>query len=136
MFVAKNQVRMHDMDMAGLLYFPRQFRFIHDTLEDFTAQEGIPFEKVFYKKNYMFVIVHCEADYFHPMRLGDMLEIHLLCKEIGKTSFALTYHIYRQDGLEVGQAKTVHVTIDKEKHAKIPIPSELKQVLEKHYSRS
>ena len=58
MFVAKNLVRMHDMDMAGLLYFPRQFRFVHDTLEDFMSQEGMPFESLFYEKDFMFVIVH------------------------------------------------------------------------------
>lgn len=135
MFVARNQVRLHDMDMAGLLYFPRQFRFVHDTLEDFMSQEGMAFETLFYDNDFMFVIVHCESDYFHPMKLGDHLEVHMLCKEIGKTSFTLLYHIYREDGLEVGRAKTVHVTIDKKKHKKIPIPKKLKTVLEKHYSR-
>ena len=135
MFVAKNQVRLHDMDMAGLLYFPRQFRFVHDTLEDFMALEGIAFEKMFYENDFMFVIVRCESDYFHPMKLGDKLEIHLHCKEIGRTSFTLLYHIYREDGLEVGRAKTVHVTIDKKMHKKIPVPKKLKTIFEKHSSR-
>ncbi|ADI37832.1 Thioesterase [Waddlia chondrophila 2032/99] len=135
MFVGKNQVRMHDMDMAGLLYFPRQFRFVHDTLEDFMSQEGMPFETLFYEKDFMFVIVHCESDYFHSMRLGDDLEVHMVCKEIGRTSFTLSYQIYREDGLEVGRAKTVHVTIDKKNRKKIPIPKLLKDVLMKHYSR-
>jgi 1,4-dihydroxy-2-naphthoyl-CoA hydrolase len=135
MFVAKNQVRLHDMDMAGLLYFPRQFRFVHDTLEDFMAQEGMPFEKLFLESAFIFVIVHCESDYFHPMKLGDKLEVHMLCQEIGTTSFTMLYHIYREDGLELGRVKSVHVTLDKKKHKKIPIPKVLKNILEKHYSR-
>lgn len=135
MFVAKNLVRMHDMDMAGLLYFPRQFRFVHDTLEDFMSQEGMPFESLFYEKEFMFVIVHCESDYFHPMKLGDHLEVHMVCKEIGRTSFTLLYHIYREDGLELGQAKSIHVTIDKKTRKKIPVPKPLKDVLMKHCCR-
>lgn len=133
MFIAKNQVRVHDMDMAGLLYFPRQFRFIHDTFEDFMTHEGMAFEKMFYNSDFMFVIVHCEADYFHPLKLGNRLEIHLICEKIGNSSFTLLYHIYREDGLEVGRAKTVHVTINKKLHQKILIPNELKKLLEKHY---
>jgi 1,4-dihydroxy-2-naphthoyl-CoA hydrolase len=134
MFTAKNQVRIHDMDMAGLLYFPRQFRFVHDALEDFMTQEELPFEQLFYHEDFMFVIVHCEADYLAPMKLGDRLEIQLHCKEIGTTSFTLLYHIYRENGEKVGQAKTVHVAINKKEHKKIPIPDPLLNILKKHYS--
>ena len=70
------------------------------------------------------------------MKLGDQLEVHMICKEVGRTSFTLLYQIYREDGLEVGRAKTVHVTIDKKEHKKIPVPKPLKDVLMKHYSRN
>ncbi len=120
------------MDLAGLLYFPRQFRFVHDALEDFMAQEGLPFEKIFHESPFMFVIVHCESDYLEAMKVGDHLEIHLHCQEVGTTSFTLGYRIFRDDGLEMGKAKTVHVALDKEKREKIPIPTELLKILKKH----
>lgn len=132
MYVTKNKVRLHDMDLAGLLYFPRQFRFVHDALEDFMANEGLPFEQIFHDSPFIFVIVRCESDYLVPMKVGDNLEIHLHCNKIGRTSFSLSYRIYRDDGLEMGKAKTVHVALNKKKHQKIPIPKKLLNILKKH----
>lgn len=131
MFIAKNQVRMHDTDMAGILYFPRQFRFAHDALEDFVASEGLSFNEVFLKEDFVFVIVHAEADYYKPLQIGDQLEIHLIIEKIGTTSFTIRYDIFSEQTL-VGRAKTVHVTLHGKKREKIPIPLKLRQKLKKH----
>ena len=127
---------MHDIDMAGILYFPRQFRFVHEALEDFMASEDFSFPKVFQFEDFMFVIVHCESDYLKSLIIGDRLEIHVDVSHIGNTSFTVNYNIYKDTGLHVGRAKTVHVTIDSRTRQKIPIPSKLKAVLEKHLSPS
>lgn len=131
MFIAKNQVRMHDTDMAGILYFPRQFRFAHDALEDFAASEGLSFNEVFLKEDFVFVVVHAEADYLKALRIGDQLDVHLMCERIGTTSFTVVYKIYRQKEL-VGTAKTVHVTLDSKTRESIPIPAQLRTKLELH----
>jgi 1,4-dihydroxy-2-naphthoyl-CoA hydrolase len=133
MFVAKNKVRMHDTDMAGILYFPRQFRFAHDALEDFVESEGFSFEQVFHKEGFVFVVVHCEADYTVPMIVGDLLDIHVSIEKIGTTSFTVNYQIYRRkDEMKVGAAKTVHVTLDRATRKKIPIPPKFLHILTKH----
>jgi 1,4-dihydroxy-2-naphthoyl-CoA hydrolase len=130
-FIAKNKVRMHDTDMAGILYFARQFRYAHDALEDLLEQEGISFHDLFTEETYAFVIVHCEGDYYMPLRVGDNLEIHLHVEHIGSTSFSLHYDIFRGAEL-VGTAKTVHVTIDRVERVKIPIPETLRNSLSKY----
>jgi len=132
MFVTKNLIRLHDIDMAGILYFPRQFRFVHEALEDFMESEGFSFKKIFNNGEFLFVIVHCESDYLVPLRLRDHLEIHVYVEDIGTTSFTLCYNIYQPSGLEVGKAKTVHVTINKKTMKKCSIPNVLRKVLEKH----
>lgn len=131
MFIAKNKVRMHDTDMAGILYFARQFRFAHDALEDFVESEGFDFDKVFHKENFVFVIVHCEADYYAPLRVGDKLNVHVTVEKIGSSSFTMNYRIYREE-LEVGSAKTVHVTLERSSRKKIPIPSGFREILKTH----
>lgn len=135
MFIALNQVRMHDTDMAGILYFPRQFRFAHDALEDFLAAHGVTFEHVFHKQEFVFVIVHAEADYLAPLTVGNHLEVHLNVDSIGTSSFTISYAIFKKDtkhqkSVLVGKAKTVHVTLDALTRKKIPIPSSLKEILE------
>lgn len=130
-FIAQNKVRMHDTDMAGILYFPRQFRFAHDALEDFIESQGMTFETVFRQEKFVFVIVHAEADYLIPLHVGDKLEVHLLVENIGITSFALNYQIFREKIL-VGTAKTVHVCLDSDSRTKVVIPERLKLSLEKY----
>ncbi|KAF3361608.1 1,4-dihydroxy-2-naphthoyl-CoA hydrolase [Chlamydiales bacterium STE3] len=131
-FIAKNKVRMHDTDMAGILYFARQFRFAHDALEDFFEQEtGTNFDDVFKKQKSAFVIVHCEADYFTPLAVGDPLDIHLLVNRIGQTSFTLFYKIFRKGHL-VGTVKTVHVAIKTDTRTKTEIPAMIRNALEKY----
>ena len=132
MFIGKNKVRMHDTDMAGILYFPRQFRFAHDALEDFIESEGLRFHDVFHKENFVFVIVHCEADYFCSLNVGDELNIHLSISHIGNTSFSVFYNIYRTDHTHVGTAKTIHVTLNRLTREKVVIPDMFRKILEKH----
>lgn len=132
MFIAHNKVRMHDTDMAGILYFANQFRFAHDALEDFAESEALGFDKVFHDEKFVFVIVHAEADYKSTLRVGDKLEVHLSVEHIGASSFSISYRIFKPGHILAGTAKTVHVTLDAKTRAKIHIPHELREVLKKH----
>ena len=132
-FISKNKVRMHDTDMAGILYFPRQFRFAHDALEDFLESEGKTFEQIFKQDKFVFVIVHAEADYYKSVRVGDKLDVHLSIEKIGNSSFTIDYKIYRIPKNElVGSAKTVHVCLTSDTREKVDIPSSLRPSLEKY----
>lgn len=133
MFVMKNKVRMHDTDMAGILYFPRQFRFCHEALEDFVETQGLSFNEVFNDKPFVFVIIHCEADYFAPLHVGDDLIVKLHLESLGSTSFVVGYTIYKElTNQLVGSAKTVHVTLDSATRTKIPVPDEIRKSFEKY----
>ena len=132
-FIAKNKVRMHDTDMAGILYFPRQFRFAHDALEDYMESEGMSFERIFKQEKFVFVIVHAEADYYLPLHVGDNIEVHLFIERIGNSSFTIGYKIYRIPAQElVGAAKTIHVALESESRKKVPIPDSLRTSLKKY----
>lgn len=135
-FIAKNKVRMHDTDMAGILYFARQFRFVHDTFEDFIESEGLNLYQMFQDSKFIFVIVHVEADYYHSLHVGDALDIHLSVERIGTTSFTLSYKIFRSlDNVLIGTAKTVHVCIDKDSRAKSSILPKFVKSLKKYLTK-
>lgn len=131
MYIARNKVRMHDTDMAGILYFARQFRFMHDAWEDLMEGEGVFFDHLFSGNDYAFVIVHAEADYLAPLKVGDHLEIHVKVDHIGTTSFTAGYQIYRTEVM-VGTGSTVHVAIDPVKRTKLPIPEQFRKILLKY----
>lgn len=128
---------MHDTDMAGILYFPRQFRFVHDALEDFSDTSGMPFAHIFHKEQFLFVVVHAESDYFVPLHVGDKLEIEVTIAAVGTSSFTVAYKIFKMDKtasqrILSGTAKTTHVTIDSKTRTKIPIPMRFKEFLDKN----
>ena len=128
---------MHDTDMAGILYFPRQFRFCHEALEDFVETQGLSFSEVFNKKDFVFVIRHCEADYLAPLFVGDALTIKMHLEGMGQSSFVIGYEIYREsDELLVGTAKTVHVTLDSKTRNKINVPEEIQESFKKYLKKS
>ena len=132
MFITTNKVRMHDTEIAGILYFARQFRFVHDALEDLVESEGLSFHKLFHESPFVFVVVHVEADYLTNLKVGDKLEIHVKVAEIGNSSFTIEYLIYREDNVLVGRAKTVHVSLESKSRKKIPLPKDLKNILIKY----
>lgn len=135
MFITKNTVRMHDVDIVGILYFPKQFRFAHEALEDFLESENMAFGKLLKQKDFLFVIVHCESDYLSPLTVGDKLEVHVFIEHIGKTSFTVAYDIYLENGRKAGSAKTVHVSLDHKTRSKISIPESLLHLLHKHHKK-
>ena len=131
-FKTTNKVRMHDTDMAGILYFPRIFRFVHDALEDLMKSEGFPFEKMLRGSDFVFVIVHSEADYYSSLVVGDEIQVHARVEHSGVTSFTIVYEIYKLDHTHMGRVRTVHVTVDNVSRKKIPVPDILKSILEKY----
>lgn len=131
MFISYNKVRMHDTDMAGILYFARQFRFVHDALEDLVEKEGFNFNYLFRNSDYVFVIVHAESDYLKSVNVGDTLEVHVETESLGNSSFTLAYKIFT-GGVMIGKAKTVHVCLDAKTRTKIAIPDALRKVFEKY----
>jgi len=135
MYISQNRVRMHDTDMAGLLYFARQYRFAHDALEDFLQQEGLDFHEMFHENSFVFVIAHSEADYFLPVKVGDALQVSVEVENIGNSSFTMFYGIYLEDGKLMGTVRTVHVTLDAATRKKISIPESLKIHLVKHLKK-
>lgn len=124
---------MHDTDMAGIIFFAKQFRYVHDALEELMFALGISLDKLFHEDHFVFVIVHAEADYLAPLRVGDDLELHVAVEKIGSSSFTIAYEIFRiKDRLLVGTAKTVHVTLDSKTRTKIPLPAAFKYKLQKY----
>lgn len=138
MYIAYNKVRMHDIDMAGILYFPRQFRFVHDALEDFLETEGLSFLHVFYKEKLVLVVVHAEANYYSSLRVDDKIEVHISVESIGNSSFTTFYKIYKQGNEKIltGTAKTVHCAVDADTRQKIPVPDLIKKFLVQHLDPS
>lgn len=129
MFQSTDTVRMHDTDMAGILYFAKAYRFCHDAWETLLESKNLSIRTIFEEQPYHVVIVHSEADYKFPLKCGDKLTINITILKIGNSSFTVDYQIYKEKTLAIS-AKTVHVTIDAKTKTKIKIPEEIRTHLQ------
>lgn len=131
MFTYKTQIRLHDTDAAGILFFARQFSIAHDAYEQLLEKLGFSFPTMLKERSYFLPIVHAESDYKSPLFVGDRITITITVGHVGETSFSFEYAIRNQKNVLVGTAKTVHVTINKRSRTKIPLPKEIRRGLEK-----
>jgi acyl-CoA thioester hydrolase len=75
------------------------------------------------------ILAHAECDYKRPARYGDVLEIRLTVAEIGRSSFRYEYEIVDEQGRTVLTAKTVQVMYDYGAEKPVPIPDDIRRLL-------
>lgn len=132
MFSYALTVQLHHTDAYGIIFFANQFKFCHDAFQAFLDQVGLPLPPRRELVPTMLVIVHVEADYKVPVHVGDRLRIEVRVHAIGTTSIQMDYRIFNQHGIQVGGARTVHVTIDTATSAKVVVPEKYRVAFASH----
>jgi 1,4-dihydroxy-2-naphthoyl-CoA hydrolase len=130
MFIYQTKIKLHETDAAGLLFFSNQFKIIHDAYEGLLEKIGFGFAELIKEKPFFLPIVHAQADYKLPLFVGDLIEIQVTVENVGTTSFTFGYQLLDTRQNVVGTAQTVHVTIDKKTHQKIPLPVQMRSAIE------
>lgn len=77
------------------------------------------------------ILARVECDYRRPAKYGEVLEVRLRVAAIGRTSFQYEYEIVDQAGRSVLTAKTVQVMYDYGENRPVPIPVDIRAVLER-----
>ena len=90
-FQISRRVRFADTDPAGIVYFPRYFVMTNDLVEDWFAEAlHLPYRNIFEEGVRAVPLLHVEAKFTAPSRLGDMLDFSLGVSRLGTKSFNLT----------------------------------------------
>jgi len=125
MFESKTEVRVHDTDAAGAVFFANYFRMAHAAYEALMKSIGCGLDKIINQSDFLLPVVHAEADYKKGLCLGDELTISLKA-EVGKSSFVISYQFTDGLGNVAAELKTVHASIDRGTRKTIPIPEDIK----------
>jgi len=120
MFSYTKTIFLRDTDATGVLYFSEQLKFCQEAFEVYLSKK-FTLLQMLREHDFLLPIVHAEADYALPLRVGDEVEIQLSLKELGTSSFSLGFNILKA-GQEAGNAKIVHVALSKKTGKSIPIP--------------
>ena len=132
MFTANVKVYFYDADPAGIIFYASVFKYVHAAYEDFLRSLSTE-RNFFFDRDYILPIMHAEADYVRPIRVGDELRIDVVVSLLKSSSFEITYRFYIGDQF-AAMAKTVHVCVLKEKFEKIELPKDFHEKLKSHLS--
>jgi 1,4-dihydroxy-2-naphthoyl-CoA hydrolase len=107
-------VRFNEVDRAGIAFFGRVFEWCHEAYEELFSAAGLAMQEIFDRESWGMPLVHAEADYRRPMRLGDRLAIDVRVERVGSRSVTFAYTV-RGEGKAGGDiratARLVHAFI-------------------------
>ena len=114
----KRTVRFGETDAAGVVHFLELFRWCHETWEESLEKYGIVLQEIFptnqistSQLDVVLPVVHCEANYFQPLYVGDTINIELNTEKINESSFVLRLK-FKKNGEQIGTTNIKHVSIN------------------------
>src|SRR3972149_9012303 len=121
MYIYKTNIKLYHTDAANLIFYSNLFNLAFECYEEFLGKVDFSISKILNEGKVLIPIVHAEADYIKPMRLGDKIEIQMSLNSIGKSSYKLNYDFYNNQE-KVAHVKTTHVLVDTSDHKPVKIP--------------
>ncbi len=118
-------ISLGDTDAAGVLFYARLFDFAQRAFEHHCLVRGFPITR-FWTDGVLAPVVHVEADYRAPLRLGDVIAIESCVEGIGDSSIRMAYLIRNDAEVLAAEALVVHACISREgKSISVPAPLRL-----------
>ncbi|MEN6584456.1 MAG: thioesterase family protein [Sulfuricella sp.] len=121
------QVRLHDIDRAGVVFFARLFTHAHDAYEAFMASVGLGLGGLI-SGGVSLPVAHASADYLLPLRHEEEVAVTLAVAEQGLTSFTVAYE-FRCGGELRARLRTVHVFLDAQSGRPSDLPQDMRAQL-------
>ncbi len=106
-------IRFDDADPAGVVFYPRAVALAHGVVEDMIRESSLGWDAWFASPAHAAPLRRAEADFFHPLRAGQMVAARARVAEIGETSVTFSVEFATEGGAVAARFRTVHVLIAK-----------------------
>lgn len=100
MHILKIKIYYEDTDAGGVVYYANYLRYMERARTEFLLEKGIDVAEYHYK-GYLFAVVHIDAHYKKPARLGETIDITTEIIETTNVTITLRHKIFRNDILLV-----------------------------------
>ena len=118
------RVVMSEVDVAQI-HFTNAFRWMDRGLSEWLAEIGHPFTSVL-ETGPGIPIIDAHCSFLGRILLDDMVEQTTEVGGIGQTSFR-SRHAFTREGQVVARGELVHVCVDRETRATVPVPEWLRE---------
>ncbi len=106
------KARFYEVDRAGIIFFGRFYEYCHAALEELLeAMFGHP-ASIFETHGFGMPLVHSEADYKRPTRMGDNLRITVDVERVGAKSITFHYVVYGDQDDRRCDVRLIHCFVD------------------------
>ena len=122
-------IRFDDADPAGVVFYPRAIALAHHAVEDLIRESALGWEAWFNSPTSAAPLRHAEADFFLPMRPGQVFTVLTAVEELGTTSVAFLVEFADASGQTAARIRTVHVLIDKSTGRPLALSDEIRRSL-------
>ncbi len=122
-------IRLHHTDAAGVVFFERFFELAHDVYEEWLDAVGMSLSPDLSRVDVMTPVVHAEADFRAPLRLGDRVTIDVAVEAVGEKSYTMRYDMTQADGRPAAEVRIVHASMQPVTGRGVPIPDEWRAIL-------
>lgn len=122
-------VRLAHSDAAGVVFFANAFVLEQELFERWLEGGGMRLREMLDGTLAPTPVVHCEADFARPVRVGDRLLARLAGVGIGETSFTLAWAM-ELEGTAAIAARVRRVSVDPASGRAAGLPDRLRAWLE------
>jgi 4-hydroxybenzoyl-CoA thioesterase len=130
-FVREKTVRFPDVDFARVVYYPRFFDYCHQVFEDFfDAELKVPYAQMLTERKLGYPSVHAAADFFEPLRFGDLVRIEMTTDAVGEKSITSRYKFFKGEQ-RCAELKIVTAVIDLDRFVGVPVPPDVRAAFER-----
>lgn len=127
-FSVERDVRLQEVDAAGIVFFARTFEYVSDAFAGFCKSHDVELADVLRQRRWGAPLRHVEASYLHPLRFGDRVEVSLVAARIEDTQVTLGYRVALvPEGAVTTLVQSLHVFVDADTFERRSIPQELER---------
>ncbi|HEV8657024.1 MAG TPA: thioesterase family protein [Thermoanaerobaculia bacterium] len=137
-FSISEYVRWEDIDAAGIINYQAYLRFFGLAEAELFRSCGLSYKTLFDDIGIWLPRVHVECDFFHPVRLDELLVVEAFFGRIGTSSIHIHFEVKRKErpDIVVASGKYVLVTVGHGEFKPRPVPKEVRERLARYVDRS
>lgn len=122
MYSYKRQIFLRETDASGVILFSEQLNLALEALESYYSSKGLTIQSIFDEGVYHMPVVHAEADYFAPLKVGDQVSVELTLHKKGDSSFTVRGVFRDSKGNQTGSTQITQVCVSYETGKPVSIP--------------
>lgn len=123
-FSVREYVRWEDIDAAGIINYQAYLRFFALAEVELFRSCGLSYKTLFEEIGIWLPRVHVECDFFHPVKLDELLIVEAFFGKIGGSSIKVNFVVRRSEipGMVVATGHYVLVSVARGEFHPVPVP--------------